>query len=409
MTTKMKSLFFVWFLCAAAGAASITIDQPINNTSTYQDVLALSGSSDGIKTISVNDVVVDIKDDGAFSCGLVLNPGKNYVLTKSWDKEGKFRQSSLKILRLISFPDVEQLYEKKEHWARNEVITLATLGIIEGYPDGNFYLYQALTKGEMATWIIRAKGISVYQTLTDVFFDVPKEQWRAPYIKAVYDTGLMRPMSANVFGIDDTITRAEAAGIALSVEGSKFISELESAFNDVPKSHPFFAAIEKSKESGLVEGISRKMLIFEPNREITRAETAIMLSRFNRIKLLSDWLYDFDSGFTEKSICKINTAPEVASLTAAPQRFSIFDENVVITFKARIYDREGTNEVYSVKADISSLGGPPDAEMRVGTNGEYSLRFTPTVESWGEKFISATATDKYGSTGTGQTSLTVVR
>ena len=410
MRSFLFYITFLIFFCSAASASFINVDQPKDKTTTYQEVLTLSGNSSGLDALSINNIPIDIKADGSFSCGLVLARGKNYVEIKSWDKKGKFQVKSLRILRLVSFPDVEIRYENKEHWARSEVVTLASLGIIEGYPDGNFYLYQAETRGELATWIIRAKGIPVYQTLTDVFFDVPKEHWRAPYIKAAYDNGLMQPISPNVFGIDDTVTRAEAAGVALKVEGSKFISEIESAFNDVPETHPYYAAIEKSKESGLVKGISRKFPIFEPNREITRAEAAIVISRFNRVKLLASWLYDFEQGFSEKYYCKINTPPEISSVSVNPQRFSIFDENMLLTLKARIYDREGLQDIFSVKSDISSLGGPPDAEMRGnGTNGEYTLQFTPTIESWGEKAITVTATDKYSSTGSGQTSVTVVR
>jgi hypothetical protein len=384
---------------------------------TNQDLLTLSGSGTELRSITVNDVPIDIKPDQTFSCGLLLSPGKNFIQVKAWDGAGKFAGSALRVLRLVSFPDAEITYDDRKHWARHEILTLASLQVIEGYPDGEFYLTQPVTRGEFATWLVKAKGIFVPPEYQDVFFDVPKEHWRAPYIKAAYAKGYMKPLASNIFGIDETITRGEAARIAYHAEGGKILDEMSGLFYDVAENNPYYVDIKRSKEMGLIKGISKKMPIFQPNRPITRAECAILLSRFGRIKWLDKWLFDFKKGYSSDTLCRINTAPKVVSVAAEPTSFSIFDENPIVTLRALVNDREGIDSILAVKADISDLGGPPDAEMRDdGTygdakkgDGEYTLRFAATTESYGEKMLPVTAIDKAGWTGVGQTSITVVR
>lgn len=334
--------------------------------------------------------------------------GKNYIEVKGWDGQENSQQKNLRVLHLISFPDAELEYESQKHWARREIITLATLGIIEGYPDGNFYMGQPITRGELATWLVKAEDIAVEPVTKDVFFDVPKEHWRAPYIKAAVDKGLIKPLTADTFGVDSEITRAEVAQIAVDAEGGKISEEFKYIFYDVPKTNPYFPEIKKGRESGLLKGISRALPIFQPKRAMSRAECAVLISRFGRVQWLEKWLYDFNQGYSEKVLCKINTAPKVLLVSVDPQSFSALDENTVLTLKVKVADREGLQDLLSVKADISNLGGPPDAEMK-GSNGDYILQFTPNVNSWGEKAIIVTVTDKSGWTGSGQTSVTVVR
>ncbi|HTY13151.1 MAG TPA: S-layer homology domain-containing protein [Candidatus Omnitrophota bacterium] len=417
MRNSLVCLIILCSLFSTGSFALLKIDQPQDKTLTNQDLLTLTGSGDNLKTVNVNEISLDVDDEGKFTCGLWLNPGKNYIVVKAWDGAGKYYEKGMRVLRLVSFPDAEITYEDKKHWARHEILTLASLKIAEGYPDGNFYLSQPITRGEFATWLVKAKGVQITPGYQDVFFDVPKEHWRAPFIKAACQKGWMKPVSANTFGVDDTLTRGEAADIAFKAEGGKFKKEIPSLFYDVPENNPYYVEIKKAKQSGLIKGISRTAFVFQPNREITRAECAILFSRFARVKWLEKWLFDFRQGYNTEAYCKINTPPLVDWVTADPASFSIFDENPGISLNAMIVDRQGLDDILSVKADISDLGGPPDAEMRDdGTYGDekkgdgiYTLRFVATTEVYGEKTVTITATDKAGSTGTGQVGVTVVR
>ncbi len=417
MRNFLICFFLLCCLSSSGNASFLNIEQPKDKTLTNQDLITLSGSGDNLNSVTVNDIPVEINADGAFSCGLLLGPGKNYVEVKAWDNSGKFQEKTLRVLRLVSFPDAEITYDERKHWARHEILTLASLQIVEGYPDGNFYLSQPVTRGEFATWLVKAKGLPVGLEYQDVFFDVPKEHWRSPYIKIAYQKGYMKPVAPNIFGVDEPLTRGEAADIVYAAEGGKFLKEIPSLFYDVPENNPFYVEIKKARESGLLKGISRTVPIFQPNREITRAECAILFSRFGRIKWMEKWLFDFRYGYNSETLCKINTAPTITYVAADPSSFSIFDENPIVALTAGVSDRQGLEDILSLKADISDLGGPPDAEMRDdGTYGDekkgdgiYTLRFMATSEAYGEKVITVTATDKSGWTGTGQASITVVR
>ncbi|KAF0133094.1 MAG: hypothetical protein FD145_1446 [Candidatus Saganbacteria bacterium] len=369
----------------------------------------LSGIKPNAKYLTVNKIPIEYDSDGRFLCGLVLHPGKNFVEIEVWDEADKYENKTLRILYLVFYPDLDG------HWAKKQIITLATLGIIESYPDGSFYMAQPITRGEFAAWIARAKGLKILPLAQDVALDVPKEQWQAPYIKTVIEKQYMKNLFSGIFGIDETLTRGEAAKIAIDSEGDEFLSELSALFYDVPEDHPYFTDIKLSKKSGLTKGISKNTPVFQPDREINRSESAVLLSRFGRVKWLEKWLFDFNEGFSAEYYAGINTQPKVSNIEISPKTFSLLEEDIVITLKTLIEDREGIQSIANVKADISSLGGPPDAEMQFegikgeGTVGTYILRFKPTADSWGEKTIKINTTDKMGWKGTSQTSVTVVR
>lgn len=367
-------------------------------------MLTLAGSGSDLASARVNGVIIDI-DNNSFSCGLVLSPGKNFAKIEVWDKDGNYEAYTRRILRLVSYPDVEELYNDKPHWAKYLIVTLATLGIIEGYPDGNFYVNKSSSRGEYATWVCRAKGYKTFIPQKDPYKDVPKEHWRAPYIKEVSDKGFIRGDDLGFFGLDLPISRGEAAFTSLKAEGSEFEKEIVSVFYDVPENYPFFDQLKLAKSSGLIKGISWKTAIFEPEREITRAEAAVLLSRFNRIKWLKTWLYDFNRGYT--FFCKINTAPKILDAQTTPKTI-VLDGATPMNLRVIVEDREGLDNLLYLKADISDFAGPPDALMHKD-DGFYSLQFLASAESTGEKNINLTAIDKLGWKGIGQVKVMVVK
>jgi len=408
----MRNLAYLLPLIVLANAATalIQIVDPPDKLVTFSDVITLQGEAAPEQKITVNSIPLMVKTDGTFSCGLALKIGKNFVLAREGEET-----KSLRILKLASFPDIEEEYDGKKHWARSQVVYLASLGIIEGYPDGNFYPGNPVTRGEFASWLAKAKQLKVSQLTTDVFFDVPKEHWRAPYIKAAVDANYLSGYTNGLFGLEDPISRREAAAIVVRAEGLGIVAKIEPIFKDVPQQEKGAAPIYTAQESGLVIGVSDKLPIYDPSRVLTRAEAATLLSRFVLVQEKVKYIFDFEKGYGVERFCNLNIAPVITSFSLVPNQVNL-DQPAVVQLQAQLAPRANFFPIAKVKADLTAIGGVADAEMYDdGSNGDetkgdnlYSLKlsFQPKVAQ--DNAIEVTAIDQLGWEGKAQAYLLVL-
>jgi hypothetical protein len=402
---------FLWplFLFLLASSALAVIFEPQDKNKYFSEIIYLRGQIEGAGELAVNDQPLKINPDRTFFCGLVLKSGKNLVEVKRNEQQQRIR-----LLRLVSFPDIEQLYEGKKHWAESQIVYLATLGIIEGNPDGNFYPGNAVSRGEFATWLARLKKLSVPQLTEDAFPDVPKEHWRAGFIKAAVAAGYLKPFANGNLGLDDPISRREAAEITVASEGLGIIEKIKPLFVDVPQQERGAVPIYTAQESGLVIGVSKDIPIYDPERALTRAEAAMLLSRFYTAQEGFRNLVDFEMGYTAAQYCGLDVAPEISYFTVEPAEIPS-RQATTIKLRAQLSPRGKFYPVSKVKADLSELGGMPDAELfDDGTHGDeesgdsvFSLNasFTPAESS--EKTILLTAIDRLGWEGKATAAITV--
>lgn len=391
--SKFFSLLCLLVL-ATASLAEVTLFNPPDKFITFSSVVMLQGKNDPPAPVLVNQTSFTPTSDGNFSCGLVLNWGKNRI-----EAGGK----TLRVLRLATFSDIEQAYEGKKHWARGPIVYLSTLGMIEGYPDGNFYPGNPATRGELATWLAKAKKLSIPSLEADPFFDVPKEHWRAPYVKAITAAGYMRPYSVEMFGLDDPISRREAAEIAINTEGLGMVSRVTALFKDVPQLERGAAPIYTAREGGLIVGVSSKVPVYDPERAITRAEAAILVSRFSAVQLAIRSLSDFENGYGPDRLCGLNVAPRIISFSVLPTEVSL-KPGAKIRLRAELAERLAFAPLAKVKVELSSIGGLADAEMYDdGTGGDstpgdlvYTLNLSFDPLTVGGKTFWLTATDILG-------------
>lgn len=353
-------------LLAGAAAAEIRVSAPPDKTSTFERIVRLEGWVSRQADVKVQNVPFSPRTDGAIACGLVLNPGKNLVVIKS-GPEGK----RLRLLRLVTFPDIEHDEYNRPHWGRGQILYPATLGIVEGYPDGNFYPDNPATRGEFATWLAKAKNLPAPAPAEDVYFDVPKEHWRAPYVKAAAAAGLMPAYTNGKFGIDDPLLRRDAYELAARAEG----------MNQLPPS--------------------------EPDRAITRAEAAALVSRFAFVKKSTDVLADFETGYTADKLCGLNVAPAVLSFNVSPSEVPV-NKPASLKLRAVVASRGVFAPISQVKVNLMPLGGAPDAEMSAAPDGSYLLNLTFQPKTTGEKKLEVTATDRLGWEGKTTTPVLIV-
>ena len=101
-------------------------------------------------------------------------------------------------------------------WFNNGVSTTANAGIIKGYPDGTFLPNNNITRGEFAT--IAARFLSETYAGPDLFTDI-SGHWAAEYINRAASMGWINGYPDGSFRPDAYITRAEAMTLVNNMLG----------------------------------------------------------------------------------------------------------------------------------------------------------------------------------------------
>lgn len=179
---------------------------------------------------------------------------------------------------LITFTDVPET-----HWARESIENLGTAGIVTGFPDGTFRPEKTLTRGELATVLVRIKDIPFTVNSKDSFTDVSKEHWVAKYVEAAKNAGLVIGYPDGSFRPYAKISREEGVTVMARLEELEEMAEElkedadESQFIDIGNS---WAAgyIMAANEVGLLEYLGDAAK-FMPKSVFTRAEAAEILSK----------------------------------------------------------------------------------------------------------------------------------
>ncbi len=192
------------------------------------------------------------------------------------------------------------------HWANEAILKLKNKGILEG-EAGKYYPERALTRAEFVTMLERqfslpepaaAGGVSQGSaTVTGStysgslsgsqsaavvkFKDLPASHWAYTVMQKAAATGILSGYEDGTIRPDQPLTRGEAAALIDRViwpgSSQKATATL---FKDVPVSLWSAASINRLKEKSIVEGATATT--FAPERSMTRAEMAALLSRLIR-------------------------------------------------------------------------------------------------------------------------------
>ncbi len=149
---------------------------------------------------------------------------------------------------------------------------------IIGYPDGMFNPGRTVTRAEVATMLIRALGFDAAKVSGSLlpFKDVSKSSWYFNFIEKAYEEKLMFG-SGKQFNPNKPATRAEIATILVRMRGLKPETPQEELFTDVKPSDWFNGFVYTAVKAGLLQGY--KDHTFRPNNKVSRAEFVTMLDR----------------------------------------------------------------------------------------------------------------------------------
>lgn len=147
----------------------------------------------------------------------------------------------------------------------DEIEFVTSNGIMNGDENGDLDLQDTITRAEFMKMLMKAaegEALENYSVNTGIRFDdVPDDLWSAPYINKAASCGFVDGYEDDLFHPDDSITYIQAIKLILAACG------IDTRYTDYP-----YGYITSAVETGILKGLE-----FEPDRAITRGETAKLM------------------------------------------------------------------------------------------------------------------------------------
>lgn len=171
------------------------------------------------------------------------------------------------------------------HWAKQDVILLASKGLIEGVDRVRFAPDKPVTRAEFTSLLVRSLGMKKPEVSGTSFTDVQKGDWFADAVETAADLGLVEGFRNGEFRPNEQITREQMSALlvrALSKAGTKLdtadVQETLRRFKDAEEIGSWSeASVAAAVKAGLMKGRSAGK--FVPDAPSTRAEAAVVLKR----------------------------------------------------------------------------------------------------------------------------------
>jgi hypothetical protein len=172
------------------------------------------------------------------------------------------------------------------HWARDHVRRLVLAEIVKGLPDGNFHPEGTLSRAQFITMLGRAANLRDGRPARPTFTDLPSTHWAAGKVEAGVAAGIVKPSEfpSGSFGPDVAITRQEIAVYVVRAMGLEELAArtgaeaLDARFADaraVAVAGRGHTAVAVNK--GILLGFEDRT--FRPGLSATRAQAAVMVGR----------------------------------------------------------------------------------------------------------------------------------
>lgn len=167
-------------------------------------------------------------------------------------------------------------------WYSNPIGVMASLGIVQGYKNGNFYPNQVITRAE---FVKMAVSFDMLLQNKAQFSDVPGSHWATSYIATARDNGWIAGYKDGTFKPDAKISRAEAITIVNQMLGRYPAADIKSKadvknFYDVYTTHWAYGQIAEASTAHT----------YEINRD-TKTETWLTYEKDTAV-VTSKWLVD---------------------------------------------------------------------------------------------------------------------
>ncbi len=284
----------------------VVLESPKDKSIIYDDHVPVKGRVEVIPgdedqapagpiSLKINGINAPVNADGSFNVEAPVDGyGKKLVAIEASDSAGDLLAQDVRLIRLTSFADVPEGY-----WAKMPIENDATVGLVEGYPDKTFRPEQALTRAELATLLVRAKGIKIPEgQARQIFKDVKKDYWAAKYIEVAQSQGLVKGYPDKTFRPNNKINKVEGIVVMARFDDLKLAAVDEKPYWDIPTNHWAAKYIQAAKDNGMLKFIERNKL--RPKEQLARAESVEMLSKTQLAGGKIKDLYTWEKGFNLK-------------------------------------------------------------------------------------------------------------
>ena len=211
-----------------------------------------------------------------------------------------------------------------------------------------------------------------YAATAPVFSDVPKTHWAASTIYDFVNAGYMQGYENGKFKPSQPTTRGEAAVIMARTMGIQLTADNLPQFKDVAKNHPYYEAIAKLTELGVLEDGP----YFYPNAPLKRSEISKMIALAYGVEVDNRnraRFHDLANGFWAKNyIESLADAEIVKGVTATkfgPNDYVTRAQMALLTKRGMAFKQQVNNleKVYDFlqKDYISTVHAYQDIEKQI--------------------------------------------
>ena len=166
-------------------------------------------------------------------------------------------------------------------WAKNEIDSLLSKGVVES--TTKFEPKALLTRGEFASWIAKAYGLTA-STKSTPFTDLKKTDKNYEAVVAVYELGIINGKSKNKFDPNGNITADEMAVIIgktlVLFNNKQDTAKVKSKHLDTLKSKSVASWAEGDQALLLELGLSGAISFAKGNELITKETAAATFAKF---------------------------------------------------------------------------------------------------------------------------------
>lgn len=168
-----------------------------------------------------------------------------------------------------------------DYYAADAIKTMSGLGVITGYPNGEFKPAEPVNRAEFAVMMVKTLKLNVDGQVTSSFSDMQSDAWAIPYVESAksYLTGY-KTSAGLLFKPSEASVREDMAVALVKALNKPVSGEVDlNQFSDVDQ-------ISKELQGYVAAAVQNKLmagskvgdkLMFKPQDTLTRAEAASLL------------------------------------------------------------------------------------------------------------------------------------